>query len=54
MAELPEEHGPGRLRSLWHMAALGFRADPLRATGSLVAMGVASAAMPAGAYFASR
>ncbi|HUQ39689.1 MAG TPA: ABC transporter ATP-binding protein [Acidimicrobiales bacterium] len=44
----------GRLRALWFIATLAFRADPWRAAGSLLASGINAAAQPAVAYTTSR
>jgi ATP-binding cassette, subfamily B, bacterial len=44
----------GRLRSLWYMAALAFRADPLRATGALVTAVLQAAGQIVTAFFVSR
>ncbi|HUP87382.1 MAG TPA: ABC transporter ATP-binding protein [Acidimicrobiales bacterium] len=43
-----------RLRSVWYMTVLAFRADAPRATGALVAGALNAAGFPIGAYLTSR
>ncbi len=45
---------PRRLRGLWHMTVLAFRADPLRAAGALALSAMSSAIYPMTAYLISR
>ena len=49
-----EQPTHGRLRSLWYMAALAFRADPLRATGALVTAVLQAAGQIVVSFYVSR